>query len=151
MKKGFTLIEIVIVVAILTILTAIIVNSFSLFNKKVTLSRDAEKIVSMLYQARTNTIASKNDVQYGVHFEVDRAIIFSGASYSSGATDNDIFFLKTFESLSNISLAGTSDDVIFDRITGATSNFGSITISTTGAGATSRVIFVSANGLVNLQ
>ena len=151
MRQGFTFIEIIISVAILATLTLIIVGSFSRFNKSITLSRDAERIVSMLNEARTNTIASKNGVQYGVHFEASRAILFSGAVYDENAIDNNAFLLKTFESISNVSLGGGGDNVVFNRVTGTTINFGSVTISTNSDDMSPRVISISANGLANLE
>ena len=148
---GFTFIEIVIVLAILLILFAITVGSFSQFNKSVTLGRDAEKIISMLNQARTNTIASKGGIQYGVHFESAKAVIFSGAVYNPNALDNDPFYLKTFESLSSISLEGGGSEIVFSRVTGTTPNFGSVTLSIVGDGQTAKVISVSFNGMASLQ
>ncbi|MBI5449122.1 hypothetical protein HY948_02280 [Candidatus Gottesmanbacteria bacterium] len=46
MDSGLTLLEIVIVVAILFILAATVIGSFSQFDKVIALSRDAERIVS---------------------------------------------------------------------------------------------------------
>ena len=48
MKKGFTLIEVVLVSAIILIIGTIIIGAFSGFNKSVALTKDAEKIVSLL-------------------------------------------------------------------------------------------------------
>lgn len=149
MKSGLTFIELIIVIAISLVILTIILGSFSRFNRSVTFDRDAEKILSMLHKARSDTLASKNDVRYGVHFEGTKIVIFSGSVYNPNSPQNEIFYLKSFESISNISVGGGSD-VLFDRITGATSNFGSVTLSVLGGSLPPKIISISANGLSSI-
>ncbi|MBI3632753.1 MAG: GspH/FimT family protein [Candidatus Vogelbacteria bacterium] len=147
MKKGFTLIEITIVTALLLIIATIIVTAFSRFNQAIALSKDAEKIVSLLSRARSDTVSSKNDQRYGVHFESTKAILFAGDSYISNVVTNEIVSVGPVASISSITLTGGGDNVFFDRLTGATSEPGTVVISLVGSGATSKQVTISSNGI----
>ena len=155
MKKGFTLLEIILVVLIMSIIAVIIVRSLSLFNRNISLKSDVAKIASLVYKARTDTLADRGGMQYGIHFESGKVVLFQGSSYSSGAATNQNYSLNRSVSISAISLTGGGNEVIFQKLTGVTAEPGSITISSngagTGAGTTVNTISISSNGIVSVQ
>ena len=138
-RRGITLIEMLVVVAILAILAGIGTLALTSFRSAKTLSADSARVVSMLADARARTLASIDDSQYGVHFATDRSILFKGTSYTDGAATNVTLTLSSNVSISDISLPGGGSDVLFSRLTGKTSQSGSITLSLTG-GTSTRVV-----------
>lgn len=150
MKKGFTLLEILLVAAIVLIIASIIVRAYSLFNVHISLKGDASKIASMIYRAKSDTIGSRGGLQYGVHFESDRAVLFQGTTYLQGASTNENFILSAHISIGAINLTGGGSNIIFDRLTGVTAESGSITIGS-DIGTAVSTINISKNGIVDIQ
>ncbi len=150
MKKGFTLIEIIIAVAVLLIISAIIIFSGSLFNADVSIQGDVGKIASLIYKARSNTLASKGGFQYGVHFESKKAVLFQGSTYSSGASTNETSVLNSVVSITSINLIGGGSEMVFQKLTGITASPGSITLKT-NYGNQMRAVNISGNGIVTVQ
>ena len=148
-NRGFSLVEIVLVIAILGILSLICLNSFASIRSSQMLDKDADTVVEMIRRSRTETLDSYNETVYGVHMAATSATAFAGSAYSFGASGNDVFPLSASESASE-NLVGGSYDVIFNRLTGETSASGTITISSAGV-AQPKTITVYATGLVELK
>ena len=117
MKKGFTITELVIVIAILAIIVTIVASAFSKFNNNQSLGGAVGEVTSTLNEARANTLASYNNIAYGVHFQADKVVFFKGSTYSSSDPDNEDIILSSKISVSNIALSGGGSDVIFKRLT----------------------------------
>ncbi|MDO8493031.1 MAG: type II secretion system protein [bacterium] len=149
-KKGFTLLEIILVLAIVLVIATVIVKSYSLFNSRVKVQGDAGKIASLLYKAKSDTISGRGGLQYGVHFESGKAVLFRGTSYSSGASTNQNLPLSPHVSIFAITLTGGGSEVVFQKLTGVTEQPGSIKIRS-DSGIASSTISISANGLVTIQ
>lgn len=149
-KRGFTLIEILGVVVIMTILLSIVLVSFSTLNKNQALDKTASYIASIIEEARGNTLFSKNDAQYGIKFDATQITMFKGASYSSGSPDNVVYDLNPLVSISNIALSGGGSEIVFDRLTGNTSQTGTLTLSLITATTTKAYISFSKTGIVEV-
>ena len=145
-NNGFTLLELVIVIAILVILSGIIVGTFVIFNQTAGVSKDAELVLETLRLARSQTLAPKNETQYGVHFSPTSITLFSGSTYSPAASGNQIFSLHAGDSLS-VNLVSGGDDVVFDRLTGATPDAGTTTITVANSAA-SKSVTIYSTGLI---
>lgn len=151
MKKGFTLIELLIVIAIMTILVSILISSFSKLNQNQALDKDTKKTASLIEEARSRTLFSKNDSQYGVHFATTTATLFPGTSYSAGNSSNVVVDFNSNVNLYSIALTGNGNDIIFDRLTGNTSQPGVVTLSLTTSTSTKTYLTVSGTGLVEIS
>ncbi len=127
-SNSFTLIESLIIFGIFIILTAITVPLFRFFEKETDLNNSTEEIINVLRLAQNKTLASEGDNQYGVHFESNKYVLFKGISYNPSATDNEIYNLSMRVEIYEIDLTGGGTEVIFDRITGVTSQFGKISL-----------------------
>jgi prepilin-type N-terminal cleavage/methylation domain-containing protein len=147
-KQGFSLIEFIIVIAIIGILVAIVVPSLSSFRNNQLLRGTTEELSGFIQEARSMTLSSHDSLQYGIHFEEDEAVRFSGTSYSAGAVDNEVFSIPQGMTISDISLFGAGDDVLFERLTGQTDEYGTITLTLTATSA-ERIITISALGIVD--
>ena len=148
-KKGFTLIEIAIVLLITTILIAVVVNSFSKFRNEQALKSETEEIISSLQSARDRTLSSENSYQYGVHFTSSSITIFRGASYSSSDSNNIVKNVITGTTISTISITGGGANIIFDRLTASTNTDGTIVVQATDDTTRSRTITISKTGIIS--
>lgn len=146
MKKGFTLIEIVLVMGIVGILIAITAFSFSEFRKSRALIQSGDIVVSALTEARSRTLASVDGSRYGVHVLSDRAVLFAGDNYSAGNTSNELYYFEAPATLASITLASGGSTILFDRLTGNTSNHGTITLQ---MNTTTRTITLLSSGIIN--
>jgi prepilin-type N-terminal cleavage/methylation domain-containing protein len=144
-NKGLTVIEVIVVVAIVAILVAVTLPQFSKMRENQAIKNAVADTVSVLNKARSYTLASVESSEYGVHFQSDKVIIFKGTTYSTGIETVDIITPAT---ISTISLSGGGSDVYFSRLSGAPSKTGTITISSTNF---SKVITISATGGVSFN
>lgn len=144
-KKGLTLLEIMIVIGAICILAAVVLPQFYAIRQNQVLKAATEDVVSAVDKARSQTLASFNSSEYGVHFQSDRIIIFKGTTFSSGATTNETIMLT---SPATLALSGMGANVYFVRLTGEPSTTGSVIISN---GATSKTITISATGAASIN
>jgi Tfp pilus assembly protein FimT len=150
-KKGVTIIELLIIITILGILILIVLPQFSKIRENQVLKAATNDIISSLYKARSETLASVNSSEYGVHFQSDQVIIFKGMIFSSGAIDNETIKITAPVSISNVTfngVSGTSGDVYFNRLYAVPSVTGTITVATPSI---SKIITISATGSVSLN
>jgi len=148
-QNGIGLIEVLVTIAVLGVLIAVTLPQFSKIKERQVLKAGVEDILSSLNRARANTLASVNSLNYGVRFESNQVIIFTGIVYSAGASDNKVVSISTPASITNVTLnasSGTSGELYFVRLSGAPSKTGTITIAT---GNYSKTITISASGAIS--
>ncbi|MFA6386717.1 MAG: prepilin-type N-terminal cleavage/methylation domain-containing protein [Candidatus Paceibacterota bacterium] len=146
-NKGFTLIEILAVIAILGIISSIIILSLSQFRNEQLLKNTTLDVVSLLSKARQNTLSSVNSTNYGIHFDSNQVVLFTGSVYSSNNSTNEPI---VFSSKVNIPIPsglniGGGNDVIFERLTGETIG-GTIKIQLTSDSTKQKIITVGKIG-----
>src|SRR3989338_3035411 len=150
-EAGFTLVEIIIAIGIMVLLASVIVSGFLNFRKESLLNSSAELVVSSLLGARAKTLSSEGGYQYGVHLQNDRVVLFRGALYSAGDPNNVETVLPSAVEISAITLAGGGTDLVFARLTGATSQYGSMTVRVKSDVARTRAVSITATGIVSVQ
>jgi prepilin-type N-terminal cleavage/methylation domain-containing protein len=150
-EKGFTLIEILIVVGLLGILFAFVSTPLVSFYRKVVFQGTTENIMAMMDEARKSTLSSYNSSQYGVHFEPTSATLFTGATYVVGDSTNDVYELSNAIEISDITFNGGGSDIVFERITGETNEYGSITITSLVNSTSEKTINIFQSGLVEIE
>jgi Tfp pilus assembly protein FimT len=151
-NKGITIIEILMVISTIVILTIIIVPNLSKFRNEQTLNNTVSDIVSLLNKARNDTISSLNSNNYSVHFESGRVVYFNGSVFNNGDGTNSSTTLDssvTIPSSGGINLNGGGSDVIFTRISGDTSNYGTIIVRLTSDGTRQKTITINKTGSVS--
>ena len=149
-KHGFTLVELLVVVAIMSVVSMIIFNTFVTFKTNQALNMDTDTVVEVLRQARNQTLTSKNSSSYGVHFSSTKVTLFVGTSYIVGSPTNQDFILSSTDTILTISLAPSGSDVVFDRLTGETVNYGTVVVSSPGI-SKSKTVTIYKTGLMEYQ
>lgn len=149
-QTGFTIIEILVAIAIVLIITLITIFSLTTLNKQVEIDSVGQNILSTLRIARSKTLASESETTYGVHFETSKYVLFSGATYIDGAASNKEYSLAESE-INSISLSGGGSEVIFNRIRGDTSQNGTISIRLIADSNQTRTININSSGQVSLD
>lgn len=147
--KGFTLLELVIVFAIITLLAGIILSSFSGFRNSKVLDTASEESLALLSEARGDTLAGKDGYQYGVHFDAGQMVMYRGATYTSGDVNNKVSTLDGALEIVTVSLTGGGSEVLFERVTGKTSQAGTVVLRIKSDTAKTRTITVNGTGVAS--
>lgn len=143
---GFTLLETLLALGIVVIIAAVSMTSLSNFNKDKALSIEADKVLSLLTRARSLTLAAKDDSVYGVHFEEKKAVLFKGGSYNANDSTNQIQLLNDEVKISAVALTGGGVDVVFKKLSGATTQNGTVTLAVVRNPNQTKVITIGATG-----
>ncbi len=151
-QKGFTLIEFLIVIAIVIVLFTAVMASQGGFLVKNYSNNYAEQMIFGLRTAQMRSITNFKNDTWGVYFDDtnNKAVLFKGADYSSRDTSYDITTeFPDVLSFSNISLNGGVDYVVFDKVSGETNQYGSISI--TDEDGKENIININIGGVVALN
>jgi len=146
--SGFSLIEIIVAIAMLLIVAGITLYSFSSLNDTNALEVSVAGAVSNLSEARSKTLASIGSNQYGVHIDSDETVLFVGSTYSSTDPNNVTVSLNKVVEIANISLNGGGSDIVFDRLTGQTSEHGSFIVRLKDNTNASSTITIFQTGII---
>jgi prepilin-type N-terminal cleavage/methylation domain-containing protein len=149
-QKGVTIIELLIVVAIIGSLVSIVWPQFSKFRETYTHKNMLEDVLSILDKARSKSLASLNSSEYGVHFEQNKVIIFKGKVFSEISPDNEITNILEPVTITNIFPGGS---FYFNRLNGMPSNATaiSVTLSVQGNPGLTRIITISKTGAISVN
>lgn len=145
--RGFSFVEIMVVVAVLLLLGAIAAISFQSLNERLLLRQAASDLAFHLEEAKAASVAGEGAAPHGVHFEADRYVVFTGEEYDVDDGANVTHLLDGRLSLDADIIDG-EDSIVFHRITGAASNAATITVMTVG-GDRSRTVVVGGGGDVS--
>ena len=149
-RKGASLIEILAALAFVMLLSATALAAFSQFRTRKTMDAAMEKVLAAFSQAHLDTISSRNNKQYGVHLAPDQTVYFAGPAYATGTVTNIVYKLNPTIEIYNISLAGGGTDVLFNRLTGGTSQSGTFEVRAKGNSAIRTLVTVNGTGAVSL-
>lgn len=148
MRNGFTLLEIILGLAVIAIISGILLSAFASFREAGQLTEAHSSIIGILKDARSRTLASKNNSNYGAHFEETKTVLFKGSAYSSSDTSNETYLLPAGIKISSVDLTGGAVDTVFTRLLGTTTASGSVTISSRHNGGQSKTITILSTGVV---
>lgn len=150
---GLTIIELLTIVAILTILTSISIPLLRIFQKESDLTNTAEEIINVLRLTQNKTLASQETSQWGIYFSISISpqeyILFKGSDYSSRDPSYDLIH-KVPEDIEiyEVDLAGGGTEVVFERVTGTTNYSGSISLRLKEDALKTRQVIVEQSGKV---
>jgi len=147
-QSGFTLIEFLIVVAVLVILASILFSSIIFFHRRSLIDATNQEIINALRLAQNKTLSSEGASSFGVHFETWRFVLFKGDVYNPSASDNEVHDLLTGMEIAQIGLGGGSD-VIFERLTGNAAQAGFIKAELIQDSTKNTLIYVDSSGTIS--
>jgi prepilin-type N-terminal cleavage/methylation domain-containing protein len=150
--RGLTLLEIVLAIAILTIVAAGTVGAFSDFRARKTLDAGVEEILATFSRAHLDTISSRNNELYGVHIDPDGVVYFIAPTYVAGAPTNSAYLLNGILEITNISanIASAGNNVYFNRLSGTTAQEGTFEVRVKSSTSISTVITINGTGAVSI-
>ena len=151
-NRGISLLEILIVISILVIIAYIVGLNLFNFRREQSLQNMTSDIISLLNEARINTISSKNSTNYGVHFETNRAVLFTGGTFAEPNATNKQIDLDSSVSIpvsGGINLNGGGSDIIFTRISGDTQNYGTIVVQLISNSSRQKTITINKTGVAS--
>lgn len=149
--KGFTLLEIILVLGLMIIISVISVKSFFTLREKHSIQKDADSIVSIIEKTKNLSSNRKNDSAYGIKFSSSSVIAYSGSSYETGNKISEYNLEKTV-TISNISLYTSSGiiqtEIDFAKITGNPNATGTIMLSSPSY---SRIVTIYGTGIIEVK
>lgn len=149
-RRGFTVLELLIVIAILAFLLAIIIPSFMNFRRSSLLNTETMDLVTLVNRARLLSVSSKNDNQYGIHLESSKAVLFQGTTYDVASTTNEVHMFGTGLVSTSTTINGGGSEIVFEKVTGATSQNATTTLLVTGT-TSSTTVLVYGTGIATVK
>jgi len=146
-NQGFSLIEILITVAIITILAAGAMVSFNTSRNVRDLVTSSQDTLSVLRLAQSKTLAGENDSAWGVHLAAGQIILFKGNTFA-GSPLTVVYPLPGSIEIATITLNGGGNDIIFKRVTGETDQTGTFVIDVINAPANSFPVTIDSSGKI---
>jgi len=151
--KGFTLVELLIVIAITFILAVSAVPIYGSLQVQAQLNESTSQIVQTLRSARQMSVSGYNNSQHGVYFDVtagnDKYILYQGSDYSArdNSYDRETILDGSLPlSFIDLSLTGDDVDINFTKNKGKASNTGTVTLTHDVSGQ--RQIIINSLGVV---
>jgi len=150
-EKSFTLIETLIVVAILATLMGTAFVEFASYKTRHSFDLDSESLVAALSNAQSKAVQQENGSAWGIRFTngaQSNYAIFSGTTFSTST-------VVTEEALSSVTtytnpVSGSSTDIVFSKLTGTPILGGAASIAIKRNGGSGiYVITVSNSGKIS--
>ena len=146
--RGFTLLELIVIVAIVGILLAVSIPALSRFRQQQALQHTTEGLLALLADARTKTLAALNDTSYGVYLESTQATLFVGTTYIPNTPTNETYEFET-PATATWNLTPSGATISFARLTGSPSSHGTIELSIPSG--TTKTITITALGALSKE
>lgn len=150
-KSGISLIEIIIVVAIIGILSVIVVGSVSRQSSFYALQKAAGETAVLLEKAHTRAQNSYNGAKHSVYIASTTATLFEGTTYATSTATNQVITFDSRITLATTSINGGGNIITFDKVTGGTTNYGTIRFYITSASTSSSTITIGETGIIQVQ
>ncbi|MGH7141547.1 MAG: pilus assembly FimT family protein [Minisyncoccia bacterium] len=153
LSRGVTLVELLVVIALMALLATIASAVLGGFTTAQTLAADAAAASSLLEQAHTDALTGASGEPHGVHFDSSAGTLtsFAGSSYTPDDPQNVVYSLYGGIVIHSITLAGGGSDVVFDQLTGDTSENGSVVLAVSSDASRQKTIQISSVGVMNVQ
>lgn len=151
MRKGFTLIEIIVVMFIMIVAGIVAVTSLSTRRRAADLTTAAQELGSVLREAQSRSMAESQGDAWGVHLANTTGTapfyaLFSTA-YSSATVIAYYRLPSTVQYTTSTLASGSSTDIIFSAITGAASASTTIGLNLISTGNNAAVSVASSGAI----
>ncbi len=123
--RGFTIVEVIITIAVITILGGISVPVYKVFQAKNDLGVAENTVVQTLRRAQVLSQAIKGDMNWGLKVENGKVTIFKGLDYASRDSNAD----EVFDLPRRVNPSGLTE-IVFSKFSGLPETTGAILLST---------------------
>ena len=151
LRTGLTLVEIAIAVTILSLIAGTLFFGFHNLLLRQTLGQINEDVVSFLRETREKTIGREGGFSYGIHVTGSELIRFRTPSYTEGAPENEKYTIPDGFHIASYSLSGGGQNVIFENITGATTQSGDIFLEKQNNPSFQKIIHIYETGAIESE
>lgn len=140
-KKGFSLIELIVVIGIMSVLGSTSFYTFKSFQNHNLLNNTAQVIAQSLTRAQILSRAVKNDSAWGIYVQIDKATTYQGDNFASRNTayDEDLNF-------PGVITAEAAVDINFEKLSGQLASSKQININLVNGGG--KTITINTKGVV---
>ncbi len=145
-KRGYTVMELLVVLAVLGTLAGLSMAGFANFSKKEALDAGAAALIAGLRDARAQTLASVGGSQYGINVGTTSFSFFKGSSYNPAATTTSVFKFSSY-----VRASSTQSSFVFQRITGNAVASGTIDVYMASDPSVKKSIRVEATGIIDIE
>ncbi len=151
-KSGFTIIELTVVIAIVSIVLSVVISNFSTVVNKSDLNSGFQEFANVVRLAQNKTLSSENISQFGVYLNTSvsphKYILFKGATYASRDTSYDqAFSLPPSTEFYSINLSG-GNEVVFSKLTGSALPSGNVSVRSKVDTSQVSTVYISASGTI---
>lgn len=159
-SRGFTLLELMIVMAILAILSGGVVIWFMGYQRQAELDSTSKMIVDTLRDAQSRSISGKDFKSWGVCFDAsgNRFILFRDDGVDCAiSTIKEENYLSSFVKIgmlcpiTGVCLNGGGNKIIFNNLNGGTAQYGTIRIEQSNDSASFKNVVVTELGKIDRQ
>ncbi len=150
-SRGLSLVEIIFSIAILAVLAITSIIWFMNYQRQTELNSASKTVMDILRDAQFRSISGKDFKKWGVYFDAsgEKIVLFcdEGSGYDSAVVKEENY-LSGFVKITNVSLNGEGKEILFDKIRGETSQYGTIKIESGVNSNDSIIITVARLGLI---
>lgn len=139
--KGFTLVELMLSLAILGVLAGLSLPAYLSYVNRNELGLNTENLASMLRRAQTYSRGMNGDSAWGVAVRPGSVTLFKGTAYVSRDTTYD----ESISLSSNTSISGLSE-IYFSKLSALPNTSGSFNLSSSNE---IRTVSINAKGMVS--
>lgn len=147
MRRGFTLVELLIAISIMILLAAVAVPIYGNLQNLSQKEQASYKLLQDLRAARQDALSRINNNSQGIKISVHSYVVFQGSSYATRTASFD----RNIDLGNNLSLTSnlSNNEIVFTRGSGMPSGLGSITV-TESLGA-SKQITINKFGIAKIE
>ena len=152
-KRGFSLLELLLVLAIITIFGTVVFSSFIGYQTVVEADEEANRIRSLLRSAQGKSMNGEDNSQWGVHVANPSGAsafyeLFQGSSYPG--TIKETIYLSPRFVFTNPAV-GNTQDILFQKRSGKSTDSVTITISIAPSAGQNQARDISITSEGNIQ
>lgn len=141
-QGGFTLLELMLSIMIITILTGISLPLYESFARRNNLDITTQSVAAAIRRAETYARGNNGDSVWGIAIQTTSVTLFKGTSYAARTTAFD----EVISLPGTVTASGLSE-VTFAKLSAAPSSTGSLTLTSTTSD--SRTITINSEGMVD--
>jgi len=141
-QKGFTLIEILLSISLITVLAVIAIPIYYSLLYRNDLDVAKNQVVQSLRRAEILSSANDGDITWGLKIQLGSVVIFKGASYSA----RDVNYDELYQ-ISNSIIPSGLTEIVFAKMTGFPQSTGTVIL--TSQNNETRNITINSKGQIS--